>query len=56
MSSFENDGDSRLNDSKGKYIGDSPVPAYQGDEPYIFISYAHDDADLVHPEIERFYL
>ena len=55
MSSFENDGDSRLNDSNGKSIGDSSVPAYQGDEPYIFISYSHDDADLVHPEIERFY-
>ncbi|MAF08774.1 MAG: hypothetical protein CL389_13105 [Acidiferrobacteraceae bacterium] len=30
-----------------------PFPAYQGDEPYIFVSYAHDDAALVYPEITR---
>jgi len=30
-----------------------PFPAYQGDEPYIFVSYAHDDAELVYPEISR---
>ena len=23
---------------------DKPQPAYQGDDPYIFISYSHDDA------------
>jgi TolB-like protein len=28
-----------------------PFPAYEGDEPYIFVSYAHDDAALVFPEI-----
>ncbi len=27
-------------------------PAYRGDEPYVFVSYAHDDADLVQAEIE----
>lgn len=30
-----------------------PFPAYSGDEPYIFVSYAHDDAALVYPEILR---
>ncbi|HJN49874.1 MAG TPA: TIR domain-containing protein [Pseudomonadales bacterium] len=30
-----------------------PFPAYQGDEPYIFVSYAHDDAALVYPDITR---
>lgn len=32
---------------------EGPFPAYQGDEPYIFVSYAHDDADLVIPELNR---
>jgi len=32
---------------------DKPFPAYQGDDPYIFVSYAHDDADLVFPEMQR---
>lgn len=30
-----------------------PFPAYRGDAPYIFVSYSHDDADLVYPEIKR---
>jgi TolB-like protein/class 3 adenylate cyclase len=30
-----------------------PFPAYSGDGPYIFVSYAHDDAALVYPEIAR---
>jgi TolB-like protein len=30
-----------------------PFPAYKGDEPYVFVSYAHDDAELVYPEIVR---
>jgi len=29
-----------------------PFPAYQGDQPYIFVSYAHEDAELVYPEIQ----
>ena len=29
-----------------------PFPAYKGDKPYIFVSYAHTDADLVYPEIQ----
>ena len=32
---------------------ETPFSAYQGDEPYIFVCYAHDDAALVYPEITR---
>ncbi len=32
---------------------EGPFTAYQGDDPYIFVSYAHDDADLVFPELNR---
>jgi hypothetical protein len=32
---------------------DNPFTAYQGDDPYIFVSYAHEDADLVFPEMQR---
>ena len=42
-------------DNNLKYLGTCQVPPYQGDEPYIFISYSHDDSDLVYPELERFY-
>ena len=35
-------------------VGRLPYPAYRGNEPYIFISYAHDDKDIVFPEIKRF--
>ena len=28
-------------------------PAYQGDQPYVFVSYAHADAGAVHPELQR---
>ena len=34
---------------------EKPFPAYSGDEPYIFISYAHKDAEIVFPEIKRFH-
>ena len=30
-----------------------PFPAYQGDDPYIFASYAHTDSNRVFPEIGR---
>jgi|TARA_Y100000310_G_scaffold327633_1_gene394282 TolB-like protein len=30
-----------------------PFPAYQGEQPYIFVSYAHADAGIVYPEIRR---
>ncbi len=32
---------------------EKPFPAYKGDDPYIFVSYAHDDAALVYAEITR---
>ena len=28
-----------------------PFPAYQGDEPFLFVSYAHDDSSLIFPEM-----
>ena len=30
-----------------------PFAAYQGDEPYVFVCFAHADATLVYPEIQR---
>ncbi len=30
-----------------------PFPAYKGDQPYAFVSYSHDDAELVYPELVR---
>lgn len=35
-------------------IGRIPFPAYRGKEPYIFVSYAHADAEMVFAEISRF--
>ena len=34
-------------------IGRIPFPAYRGDEPYIFVSYAHKNAEAVFAEINR---
>ena len=34
-------------------MAEKPFPAYLGDEPYVFVSYAHDDAAAVYPELER---
>ncbi len=31
---------------------DQPFPAYQGDEPYVFVCYAHDDNAVVYPEMQ----
>ena len=31
---------------------DKPFTAYQGDEPYIFVSYAHEDSEVVYSEIQ----
>jgi|TARA_B100000315_G_scaffold207141_1_gene201822 TolB-like protein len=28
-----------------------PLPAYKGDQPYVFVCYAHADSDLVYPEL-----
>ena len=33
----------------------TPFPAYKGQDPYIFVSYAHIDAKRVFPELVRFY-
>ena len=30
---------------------DKPFPAYDGDDPYVFVCYAHTDAKIVYPEI-----
>ncbi len=30
---------------------DQPFPAYQGDEPFVFVCYSHEDTDVVYPEI-----
>ena len=30
---------------------EKPIPAYQGDGPYVFVCYAHDDAEAVYAEI-----
>jgi len=35
-------------------VGRLPYPAYRGKEPYLFVSYAHDDKDIVFAEIKRF--
>ena len=35
-------------------VGRLPYPAYRGKEPYVFVSYAHLDADRVFAEIKRF--
>ncbi len=32
-------------------MADKPFPAYEGDDPYFFVSYAHEDAALVYPEM-----
>lgn len=35
-------------------VGRLPYPSYRGKEPYVFVSYAHDDQDKVFAEIKRF--
>ena len=32
-------------------MADRPFPAYEGDQSYFFVSYAHDEADVVYPEM-----
>jgi hypothetical protein len=36
-------------------VCEKPCEAYEGDDPYIFISYAHDDAKKVYPIIKDLY-
>jgi TolB-like protein len=33
-------------------MAERPFPAYKGDQPYIFVSYAHEDAEFVYPELK----
>ncbi len=33
-------------------MAERPFPAYQGSEPYIFVSYDHEDGDVVYPELQ----
>ena len=35
----------------GSAMAERPLPAYDGDEAYIFVAWAHEDADLVLPQI-----
>ena len=35
-------------------VGRLPYPAYRGNDPYVFVSYAHLDQDRVFAEIKRF--
>ena len=48
-----------INDDPIQYTKDHnwnvPFRAYEGNGPYIFISYAHKDANLVYPELKRFH-
>ena len=32
-------------------MGEKPFPSYEGDESYFFVSYSHEEADLVYPEM-----
>ena len=32
-------------------MADRPLPAYDGDEPFVFVSYSHQDEELVYPEL-----
>ncbi len=32
---------------------EKPFPAYQGDEPYVFVSYSHADTERVYAELAR---
>ena len=57
---FGKGGSKKSNDEKDSSSKDSttlkrPFKAYTGNKPYIFVSYAHKDAELVFPEIKRFH-
>ena len=45
--------DERSDSSQAALAGspESPMPAYSGDEPYVFICYAHHDDGIVHEEL-----
>ena len=48
MSDFDN---VMTNLHTGKRLGD--LISYEGDEPYLFISYSHRDTDEVYPFLKR---
>lgn len=49
------DDDNQSNESEGfKTPNKLPPRAYDGNDSYIYVSYAHSDADVVFPDIERF--
>lgn len=43
----------KITGKSDSYISKMPFHAYEGNEPYIFISYSHKDANLVFPELKR---
>lgn len=43
----------KITGKSDSYLSAMPFHAYEGNEPYIFVSYAHADADLVFPELKR---
>lgn len=32
-------------------MADRPLSSYEGEEPYVFVAYSHEDSDLVYPQI-----
>ena len=60
MGSFDRPGDLPVQNAKEVQsrlvpgIGRMPFPAYHGNEPYIFVSYAHRDSERVFAEIKKF--
>lgn len=32
-------------------MAEKPFPAYEGTDPYFFVSYAHEDGEIVYPEM-----
>lgn len=40
----------QLHAQRGMFVVD-PLPAYEGNDPYVFVSYSHDDRDDIHGEI-----
>ena len=46
---------SMMNSSDQSHLNRRPFPAYQGNKPYIFTSYAHADSAIVFAELVRFH-
>ena len=41
-----------LSERSGELPLEKPISAYKGDQPYIFVCYAHEDSAIVYPEIQ----